>query len=817
MSTSNDESGSPPAPSADEPTGSSAIHASADAGSSAPDVAPDTAAAPAVSVDAPSTTPANEVAGARSEEPPAPQVAPPPPPPFKERARALLDAALDRARAYFDQEPTFWIAAAPLLVLSAILFTRLPNTNYIFDEQEALLANPYVNRTQGLTFIDAIHRDFWGLPPDRSVGSYRPIPNFLWRLLWHVSKQPFVHHFYNVLFHALVGALLTVFAYRMTRRKDVAYLSGFVFVGCAVLTEAVSGIVGIADVFGGMGALCALLSLTLPGWLMPFGVFASLLFALFSKESGMVCVPLVPFAALLSAPLTHPKRPARALRMIGSLVAATAAFVIYVELRKRWFPSPLPQELQQDLPEGASRAKVLMRDFLVWFHQAPLPKDPLNNPLAEAEPKLRIAGALRVYARGVGQILFPKTLSGDYSFPQEPVPDKLVFPESVLGALLMVGPLLAAFVIWIVAMVRERAARLLAIADGAIDSERDGGADPDARKRWMRYAGLALIVISVGAFALDAFVLGSKTEGLAWNFPIPFWISRSGSGRFWHAVPWPFAFLPLCVVGVGLLADGLPNLARTEPKDQPIPLNRSGILLAAIGLVWMVVSYFPHSNIPVVLPTVRAERFWYFPALGTAPVIAVAFVALHDLLKKNAKHARTIPIVFAAFFGFQCVQAYRHAMDYRNDLVFWEATRDAVPNSSKAHLNYSVMKGARGDLETRLVESKKAMELAPEWPMAHIYTGDTLCRLHRAEEAWPHYKQGFAIGPNEQSLISLALQCLYDEKALYPHEKELRELADAHPGSWIAYLAIDTLDNSEKHNGVDPKYRPRGYNEGPKE
>ncbi len=779
-----------------------------------------TAAAPAWSADGPirevTITDASlpEAPGAPA---PIPVVPAAPPPTFTDRLLQLRDGTVSRVRAYFAQEPTFWIAAAPLLVLSAILFTRLPNTNYIFDEQEALLANPYVNRKQGLGFIDAIHRDFWGLPPDRSVGSYRPIPNFMWRLLWHVSKQPFVHHFYNVLFHALVGALLTLFAYRITRRKDVAYLSGFVFVGCAVLTEAVSGIVGIADVFGGVGALLALLSLGLPGWAMPFAVFGSILFALFSKESGLVCVPLVPFAALLAAPLTHPKRPARVLRMLGSLVAATAAFVIYVELRKRWFPSPLPAELQQELPADASRMKVFAHDFLVWFHQAPLPKDPLNNPLAEAEPKLRIAGALRVYARGVGQILFPKTLSGDYSFPQEPVPTKTVFPESVLGALLLVGPLLASVVFWIVAMVRERAARKAAAAEGVIDSAPAAGADPERRGRWMRFVGLGLIVIAVGAFALDAFVLGNKMAGYAWNFPIPFWLSKSGDGRFWHAIPWPFAFLPLGVLGVGLVAEGLPPLTRPEPKNEPIPLGRSGLLLAAIGLVWMVVSYFPHSNIPVILPTVRAERFWYFPALGTAPVIAVAFVAAHDLLKKRPRHLWTVPAIFAAFFGFQCVQAYRHAMDYRNDLVFWEATKEAVPNSAKAHLNYSVMKGARGDLETRLVESKEAMRLAPDWPMAHIYTGDTLCRLHRAAEAWPYYKEGFAIGPNEQSLISLALQCLYDEKQLYPHEKELRELAEAHPGSWIAYLAVDTLDNSEKHTGVDPKYRPRGYNEGPKE
>ena len=127
------------------------------------------------------------------------------------------------------------------------------------------------------------------------------------------------------------------------------------------------------------------------------------------------------------------------------------------------------------------------------------------------------------------------------------------------------------------------------------------------------------------------------------------------------------------------------------------------------------------------------------------------------------------------------------------------------------------MKGARRDLQTRLVESKKALELAPKWPMAHVYTGDTLCRMNRAAEAWPHYKDGFEKGPNELSLIALALQCLYDEKELMNHEDELRNLARDNEGTWIAYLAIDTLNNHEKNKGVDPKYRPRGYNEGPKE
>ncbi len=49
-------------------------------------------------------------------------------------------------KAYFtEQDPKFWTAFAPAFVLSVLIFVRSPLSNYIFDEQEALLANPYVN------------------------------------------------------------------------------------------------------------------------------------------------------------------------------------------------------------------------------------------------------------------------------------------------------------------------------------------------------------------------------------------------------------------------------------------------------------------------------------------------------------------------------------------------------------------------------------------------------------------------------------------------------------------------------------------------
>ena len=638
---------------------------------------------------------------------PADHLAEAPLPPIPKRT------VLTRLHEYFlGENPTLLTALVPTCFLSMLLYTRHPATNFIFDEQEALLANPYVRAASDpgahIGWLDAFKRDFWGLGPERTIGSYRPLPDILWRAMWKIGareQSAFPHDYLNVMLHGLNGALVVLLVFKWTRDRLLAWLAGGLFVATAVVTEAVSGVVGLADVLGGTGALLALLALTLPLAAMPAALLVATLLGLYSKESALCIVPMVPIAALLTSQLTHPERPLRWLRASVAALVAGGAFVFYVEMRRRLFPVATPHELTAEANAGTPLLHRAFAAGLRWYAQPMLPHDPLNNPLIKASSPYRVAGALRVYARGLGQLIFPKTLSGDYSAPQEPIPDRLIFPESVIGGLAMVLPFFVAPLLGIVSWWRWRRTRAISYAP-----------------------------------------------------------------------------------------------------------------IAAFAMLWIVISYFPVSNIPVVLPTVRAERFWYFPAIGSCMLLAIVFAKLVGV----AKHARA-EAGAAAFIGlfalFQCFAARWHALDYKNDLAFWDATRKAVPNSAKAHLNYSVMLGARGDLEGRLVSNGVALRLAPEWPMASVYEGDTLCRLHRAPEAEPYYLRGFDLGPNDQSLIALGLQCLWDEKELQVNQDlrdKLSEAADKNPGSWLKYLVDDTLDNGEDYKGVNPKYRPRGYNEGPK-
>ena len=62
-------------------------------------------------------------------------------------------------------------------------------------------------------------------------------------------------------------------------------------------------------------------------------------------------------------------------------------------------------------------------------------------------------------------------------------------------------------------------------------------------------------------------------------------------------------------------------------------------------------------------------------------MLAVFWSALHQRFREARPWL--VPALGALFFLFQSGAAYRHAMNYRSDLDFWDATRNAVPNSAQ--------------------------------------------------------------------------------------------------------------------------------------
>ncbi|HSC88693.1 MAG TPA: hypothetical protein VLC09_15535 [Polyangiaceae bacterium] len=585
------------------------------------------------------------------------------------------------------------VALGLCLLLALLLFTRSPTTNFVFDEQEALLANPYVQGQGG--YFSAFSVDFWGRLPGETIGSYRPLPNLLWRPLAFTlrSNSPFFFHLLGVVTHALVGALLGAWVRRESEDDWAAWGAALVFTGLALSTEVVCSAVGLADSLAGLACVLLLLATSRrdvagESWRVSFSAWgaAALLtsLGLFAKET-MLSV-LLPVALW---PWLRRPRPSRVVRFLLPLALALGVLA-YVVVRSRYFvvtASHTDTALSQ-LP-GIGPAVVR---GLETFGQPRLVADPINNPLAGLGFAQRLPTVAAVFAAGWGQWLVPLGLSADYSF--------------------------------------------------------------------------------------------AATRVVGWSF-----VAMWGLASF-------FAF---SFVGGWLAVTGSSPRAR----------------LAGWALSWIPLTQLWVCNALVILPTVRADRLWYLPSIGFA---VLAGLLVSRLCRRASQWpsqwpSRWVGALAALYLGIQAFAARTHALDYSDDLSFWEATARAVPESAKAQLNWGVMLGARGRLAERIERSRRAVELAPDWPMGRVYLADALCRAERPTEAWPQYLRGLELGHDQSALVALSLQCLWDHHAFASHEAELLALADRYPGSWLTYLAYEVAQRGELHGGVPKAQRPRGYNQ----
>ncbi|XP_063822931.1 protein O-mannosyl-transferase TMTC2-like [Ostrinia nubilalis] len=143
-----------------------------------------------------------------------------------------------------------WVTAASSL-LAFLLYYNSLDAGFVYDDRRAILSNPDVI---GHTPIEALfENDFWGTPlsDPGSHGSYRPLCVATYRLNYAFSGfKPWSYHFLNVILHCTATALVVTVARRILPHYCMrvgTVVTGFTFAAHPIHTEAVSGIVGRAD------------------------------------------------------------------------------------------------------------------------------------------------------------------------------------------------------------------------------------------------------------------------------------------------------------------------------------------------------------------------------------------------------------------------------------------------------------------------------------------------------------------------------------------------------------------------------------------
>jgi hypothetical protein len=282
-----------------------------------------------------------------------------------------------------------------MTVLCAVAIAAYANSfhaGFAFDSRQLILQDTRVHASTAENVDLILHHTYWW--PYGESGLYRPATTLSYLLNYAIvgsADRPPSYHAFNLLVHIANVLLLWALVRRVTRREDAALAAAAVWAVLPVSVEAVTNIVGRADLLAALGVLGAVLlyaqARDARGWrrtVYLIAVGACTLVAVFSKESGIVVAPIVVLFELADW------RPRSSVRML-----AFAAVAVAPPLALMW----------------AQRSAVLAGSLGAEFPFT-------DNPIVGASFLVGRLTALAVMGRYVWLVVWPAKLSSDYSFAQ---------------------------------------------------------------------------------------------------------------------------------------------------------------------------------------------------------------------------------------------------------------------------------------------------------------------------------------------------------------------------------------------------------------
>lgn len=359
-----------------------------------------------------------------------PQLSPPPssPPPPPPNSHQTSITALERLL---------------LLSLTTALYLNSLPADFAYDDTRAITANDDLRPETPWSAL--LLHDYWGTPigSSNSHGSYRPVTVATFRLnyLLH-GLRPLGYHLGNLLLHGLVTALYTTVLQAAAVHRRVTLLSGLLFAAHPIHVEAVSSVVGRADLLAGAFYLASLnayvrfvkLENSKKGrggvsiWLHLYGSLLLAAASMFSKEHGITVLAVAAYYHLF---VVHRLAPS---------VKTLAAIFTFKNSKKRF------RCLRRGLLHltVATAALLLLRLLIIPFSGGGTPTFSAADNPASASPSLlvRLLTFLYLPTANFALLLHPATLSFDWSMEAVPLVRGLADPRNLISVAFYGGLLL---------------------------------------------------------------------------------------------------------------------------------------------------------------------------------------------------------------------------------------------------------------------------------------------------------------------------------------------------------------------------------------
>ncbi len=322
-----------------------------------------------------------------------------------------------------ERERWSTLAAFGLLALFSLLaFANSLANGFAFDDESIVVQNRLI---KSLSYLPELFTsDYWAsiLGPGYGGNIYRPLVLLSLALNYAVGGlNPFGYHLVNLLLHLAVCSTLYALARQLGLSWVAALATSTLFAVHPLHTEAVTGIVGRAELLMALGVLLAVLWYLREGAPARLGIRCALASwvafaaALLSKEQAMVLPALLVLADLCLVRAVNGGRDWRqaARTASGRYLGYFLILGAYLALRIAVLADPFAQASQE-----------------IQF---------LDNPLAHVAWDVRVLTALRVAGKYLWLLAWPMKLSADYSYNAIPVVTAPWEPTVLLAGLALAG------------------------------------------------------------------------------------------------------------------------------------------------------------------------------------------------------------------------------------------------------------------------------------------------------------------------------------------------------------------------------------------
>jgi tetratricopeptide (TPR) repeat protein len=314
-----------------------------------------------------------------------------------------------------QQQPQHWLrrlwqspAGVPLLLAIVVIVTFADTLGggFVLDNGPIIINDPRIHEVSLENLKLILTQNYWW--PTYESDLYRPLTTFSFLFnysLLESAAQPLQYHILNMILHWANAWLVYLLAARYLVHRSAALIVALVFAVHPLVIEAVTNIIGRADLFAALFMLAALeLHARLrAGSIMlrlraRFGLGLFALLAVLSKESGAVLIALMLLDDLS-------QRPAAA--FAGRLAAARA-----------WLRAVPWSNYACVVPSIVVLAVAryeLLKNSPVTYQLA------TDNPMALAGFWTREMTAVKVLGYYLKLTFWPAALSCDYSYNQIPI------------------------------------------------------------------------------------------------------------------------------------------------------------------------------------------------------------------------------------------------------------------------------------------------------------------------------------------------------------------------------------------------------------